>query len=370
MNNQINRKQNGNFAQAQKKKQRQKPLRPSQQSKLPARRQGPRVSAPLAQMRIMKTNLPSVSGSPYSGDGRTVFKHREYVADVNGSVAFAVNSYSVNPGLSSLFTWLAPIAAQFESYLFAKLSFEFESQKSASTNGSVFLAMDFDASDAAPANKQQLMAYHNAVRSAVWAECSYRADLQDLKKFGPQRYVRSGAAAANQDIKTFDVGNLLVGTQGCADATAIGELYVTYEVTLITPQSDPNAVSNAGAAKIVGGGTVSKTAVFGTAAVITGGLPVTALTNTLTFNRVGQYLLEQLVVGTTFTNVDATWTGTAASQTSIVQSYQSAAATGAVSSRLVTINNIGETVIADWSAVCTTLTSSTLRIAAYPAALA
>ncbi len=198
---------------------------------------GPMEEAPVAMMRISRTGVPDVSGSPYVGDGRIRVRHREYLADVAGSVAFAATGYAINPGLATSFPWLSNLAKNFESFLFRRLSFEFETQKSTATSGTVMLAIDFDAADAAPTTKTALMTYHNAVRSAAWAECQYRSDGADLRKFGVQRYIRTAALAANLDIKTYDVGNLYVATQGEADTTAIGELYVVYDVELITPQS-------------------------------------------------------------------------------------------------------------------------------------
>lgn len=197
----------------------------------------PLQEAPAAMMRVMRTGVPDVSGSPYQGDGRVRIRHREYIADVAGSVAFAATGYAINPGIATSFPWLSNLAVNFESYLFRSLSFEYETQKSTATSGAVMLAVDFDAADAAPATKTALMTYHNAVRSAVWGECCYRSDGADLRKFGVQRYIRSAALAADLDIKTYDVGNLFVATQGEADTTAIGELYVVYDVELITPQS-------------------------------------------------------------------------------------------------------------------------------------
>lgn len=375
MNNQIKLRQNGNSARSQKNPKTAKQAASSRRARprgrvqqklivVPRQNRPQQESAPLALSRQMRTMVPSVSGSPYSGDGRVVVRHREYVGEVLGSVAFAVTSYSINPGLSSLFTWLAPMAGQFESYLFDKCDFLFETEKSASTSGAVMLAIDFDASDAAPANKQQMMAAHNAVRSAVWQESRYRADRADLRKFGTQRYIRSGALAANQDIKTFDVGNLFVATQGCADATAIGELYIEYEIHLITPQADPAALFGANSALVTAGGTISKSAQFGTAAVVTGGLPISASGNTLTFNKVGQYLVDNVPYGTVFTDVAPTVTGTATS-TLAIGALQNAAATSAVHSRLVSINEAGLTLIIDWSAVSTTVTAGVTRVALY-----
>jgi hypothetical protein len=331
---------------------------------------GARITAPVAQTRVMRTGVPKVSGSAYTSDGRVRVQHREYLADVNGSVNFAVTSYSVNPGLSSTFPWLAPIANQFESYLLRNLSIEFETQKSTATSGTVLLAIDYDASDAVPANKQQLMSYHDAVRSSVWNECCFSADTRDLQKFGVQRYIRSGALAANQDIKTFDVGNILIATQGCADATAIGELYVMYDIELITPQSDVSALALGESAKIVGAGTVNLANVYGTVSgTVTGGLPLTAVGGTITFNRVGQYIVEQICGGVGFA-AEPTQTGTATVTAINGGVHITAAADEMVNSWIVKINNVGETLIINYTGHATSVANSVTRVGTYAYSLA
>ncbi len=329
------------------------------------------VSAvPLARSRKAVTGKPVIrSSSKQGGDGRVRIRHREYLADIVGSVAFASNSYSVNPGLPGTFPWLSTLAQNFESYLFHKLSFDFETQKSASTSGSLMMAIDYDASDAAPQNKQQLMAYHHAVRSAVWDECSFRGDRQDLKKFGVQRYVRSGSLAANLDVKTYDVGTLFVATQGEADTTAIGELYVDYDVELITPQSNREAVISNSA--FITTTAASRAAPFTGTQTIVGGLSVTATGATMTFGRVGKYWLAYQLTGTVTTATAPTLTGTATSlQGGFLPSAQlsNAAATAASSGVSVVVNNVGETVIFDFTASCTTLTALSVQVAGYATA--
>lgn len=328
-----------------------------------------RIYAPVAQTRLMKTGVPKVSGSAYTSDGRIRVQHREYIADVAGSVGFSATAYAVNPGLQGTFPWLAPISAQFESYLIRGLSFEFETQKSTATSGSIMMAIDYDASDAAPSNKQQLMSYHDAVRSAVWNECCFRADIRDLQKFGIQRYLRSGVLSANQDIKTFDIGNLIIATQGCADTTAIGELYVIYDIELITPQSDAPRDVLTESAKIVNSANADLSHPFGTAAAtVTGGLPCSATNGVLTFNRVGEYLLEQIVVGTVLATLP-TIAGTA-TYTTIVDHLVNAAATYMVNSYIIKINNVGETISFDFTGHATTVSGTTCRIGSYSYAIA
>jgi len=204
----------------------------SKKAKTPRSTEG-RVSVPQSIGTKITTSSPSIL-SAYSGDGRVRVRHREYIADIAGSVAFAATSFVVNPGIVGTFPWLSVLAANFESYKFNSLCFQFSTEKSASTNGSLMIAVDYDANDAAPATKTVMMAYHNAVRCPVWSETKYVSDKQDLMKL-PQRYIRAGAVSGT-DLKTYDVGNLFIATAGCADTTALGELYVIYDVELITPQ--------------------------------------------------------------------------------------------------------------------------------------
>lgn len=254
-----------------------------------------RSSVAAAYSRKIVSSKPIMSGSPYQGDGMVRIRHREYIGEIPGSVAFANVQYNVNPGLSATFPWLSVVAANFESYLFRRLSFSFETEKSTSTSGSIMQAIDFDAADAAPTSKIQLMSYSHAVRSAVWDECRFSSDGPDLKKFGVQRYIRSGALASNLDIKTYDVGVHNVATQGCADTTNIGELYVEYDVELHTPQL--GSVTSEGQ-KLVGAGSVSKTAYLGTAPTSTGSSYFSGSSNTLTCLIPGEYMIVMYMTGT------------------------------------------------------------------------
>ncbi len=322
-----------------------------------------KVIAPLAKSKAVRIAAPSFE-QPSKSDGRIRIKHREYLGDISGSVAFAAVQFSVNPGLATSFPWLSTLASRFESYLFRRLRFIVETQKSASTNGSVMMAIDYDASDQQPTSKVQLMSYHNAVRSAVWDECHFVGDQGDLKKFGVQRYIRSGNIAANLDIKTYDVGNLFVATQGCADTSAVGELYVDYDVELMTPQFDISADAVAASVKIATTGAARATPFTGVQTVL-GGLPVVAAGNTVTFNKPGQYILLYEIDGTVMTNTLPTLGGTVfatAAPSGYLVQYANAAATSASSAINVNCRNSGETVTFDFTASCTTLTGSSIRV--------
>lgn len=195
-------------------------------------------AAPVAYPNRRNQQAPKVS--TLSNGGIRV-RHSEFIDDVAGSVAFASTKFEVNPGLSRTFTWLSKLARNYESYKFHFLDFVFRTSTSTATAGRVMLIPDYDAADAAPTSKSQALSYRSAVGSETWAqELRLRATLQDLQKL-KTHYVRSLInLPANLDIKTYDVMNLFLCTQGMSGTTDVGELYVEYDVELMTPQTSPD----------------------------------------------------------------------------------------------------------------------------------
>lgn len=180
----------------------------------------------------------------YSADGSTTVSHREYIADVQGSQNFDATAFVINPGDESTFPWLYAIARRYESYLFEELIFEYETQSGSTAVGTVILAIDYDAADAAPVSKVQALAYHNSVRAAPWQNCSHRSSSADLHK-RKTYYVQSGTNDPN-DAVDYDTGRLFVCRQGMADPdTLVGELYVKYKLKLMTPQLNASDVQSA-----------------------------------------------------------------------------------------------------------------------------
>lgn len=191
------------------------------------------IQAPVALSMRRRTNKPKVRPSGGNGDIRVA--HREYISDVNGSIAFASIANSINPGLPAVFPWLSTIARNYESYHFRKLKFCYETESSTTTVGTLILSVDYDASDVAPDSKAQALSYRNSVRSAPWDRCCHESLLEDLSKL-KSHFVRSAAVPTGADIKLYDIGTLFVCTQGETGTSVIGELYVEYDLELMTPQ--------------------------------------------------------------------------------------------------------------------------------------
>lgn len=225
------------------------------------------LEVPVAQGRVRSARKPCLEGM---SNGDIVISHREYIQDVAGSVAFAATVCNVNPGIPGTFPWLSAIAQRYESYIFENLVFEFETQSPTSATGTVLIALDYDASDAPPVDKVSALAYRSSVRSPPWADCTHISLQEDLRKHKTY-FVRTSPLLANQDIKLYDVANAYLCTQGQASTAAIGELYVSYRVRLMTPQFgvlNPGLTVESGAFS-----GSSNAAPFAT--IVAGNLPVT-----------------------------------------------------------------------------------------------
>lgn len=299
--------------------------------------------------------------------GRTRVAHREYLGDVVGSVGFAIaKTLPINPGLSASFPWLANIARQYESYYVRSLNFEYETQESTATAGTVMLAVDYDPTDPAPTSKMELLSYKGAVRTPGWAPVKLHCTMPEMVVHGAGKFVRYVPLAPGLDAKMYDAGNLYVATQGFAGPTAAGELYVSYVIDFMTPQLEaPIQFSNA-SARIVAG-TANVVSIFGDTNSVTGALPVSARGSTLTFPERGQYLVALSLTGTYFTAINPVLLGTAAVKSvgGDVAIRLSEGNTSALFYFQVHVTEPGMTVIVDATQTATTVTSSLTRVALY-----
>jgi hypothetical protein len=196
-------------------------------------KQTQQVKAPVAQARVRKSRQPRVQPAGRAGD--VIVEHREYIQDLMGSVLFVATMIPINPGLPTTFPWLSALAQRFESYRFDYLRLIFETESPTTATGSVFMAVDYDASDPTPTTKTQVMSYRDAMRSPPWQDVQFTASGEDLRK-RTSYYVRSGGTPQGTDIKLYDVGNWFPCTYGQANTSTVGELYVEYKVRLMTPQ--------------------------------------------------------------------------------------------------------------------------------------
>lgn len=330
------------------------------------------TAAPLAQSRV-RVNPPRARNGMSSNGNRSIM-FEEYVQDIitsATSLAFRADAYPLQPGLSTLFAWLAEQAINYQEYRFKRVTFRFETDQQASIAGKVMYAFSPDAADPVPVNKQEMLEYGIKGKSAVWQEFSMPVPM--VEALGSRRYVRAGTLAANLDVKTYDLGTLFVATSGVVAASAnVGELYVQYEVELITPVVQSLPAAQARSVTIGSAGATSETVPYGATPAVVGGLAVvpSATDATLTFNRVGNYLVSYFILGTgLFTTFAPTFTTVGCAATGLAGISNAAANVGTTASGqfTVVVSARGATVLFDVTTQATTVTGSTLRITTYSA---
>lgn len=317
-------------------------------------------AAPLALTERITLRAPNIRVHP-SGD-TCIVRHNEYVRDVAGSVAFSVNRISIQPGLATLFPWLCNFAQRYEKYRFKKLHFHLSPLKAASNNGVMMLAVDVDSLDSIPACKSEMMNLEGASRSSIWSPCTYN---QRTSAFQFPWYMLRGGSISSSDLKTYDCGQLLFASFGCADTSDIAELWVDYEIELSVPQLSISSWGTNSAKVVQSSSTWAN--IFGSNAVVTGGLDVSVATNTVTINKVGRYILQFVFTGSSLVSgsLGATSTGTISSYGS--PAYINAAGTTAVAIIHVFISAVGQTLTLP--AAASTLSACTLYVGLYDSSL-
>jgi hypothetical protein len=197
-------------------------------------------NAPVARAISARSTAPKISNTPKM----TRVIHRELVQTISGSTTFNADSFSLNPGLPGTFPWLSSIAGSFEQYRFNRLSFHYVTRAPTSYIGSILLAPEYDALDSPPSSEVEASQMLGAVEDSPWKEQIMTFNVSDMFPMGPRKYIRTGVISGSSDLKTYDAGQLFVCEISCADTSAIGKLWVEYDVELHIPQNPNTATAN------------------------------------------------------------------------------------------------------------------------------
>jgi len=200
-----------------------------------------------AQAVIRRTYEPDISQS-MGPKGPCRVKHREFLEDVKTTTALIYQvlfNGRLNPGDRGTFPWLSDIARKYEKYIPHMIRLFFASEQSTTEPGSVMLVTEYEATDAPPATKQAFLNCKGAVRCAPWQNCDFIADVKDLKQRS-QYYVDSGQLTIDdipvagsqglEDPRLNDIGIFFMAAQNCNANLPLGELWIEYDIELLTPQ--------------------------------------------------------------------------------------------------------------------------------------
>ena len=176
--------------------------------------------------------------------GRYTVGNKEFMANLQptsaGTSELNVFEFNAQVGLAEMFPWLSTIANTHQRYQMRRLKFEYVPVCGTTTRGRIILAFSIDPTESPPTTMSQITQYPNYEANSVWTPMTLVANLSDRQD---ELYTRAGAVS-NTDIKTYDLGKLFVGISDTTDTSTVGQLFVEYEVELLTPKPSACPSSN------------------------------------------------------------------------------------------------------------------------------
>jgi len=131
------------------------------------------------------------------------------------------------------------MATTFDKYVYKSVTLKFQPQVPSSTAGLVALCIDRDYMDPPQSlNWAQVLSYESAVSGSVWMEhvTSIKRETSERKSY----YTNFTADTNFRDSEQF---KFYVFTLGCPASTILGQLYIEYEIELISPVYAPDEIS-------------------------------------------------------------------------------------------------------------------------------
>lgn len=192
---------------------------------------------------LMGTDPPRVSNG--SNLREIIISHREYIGDIVTGPAgsFASSAFLLNPGNNAVFPWLSQVAACFQQYKFRGVVFEFKTMSADALNstntalGTVIMASNYNVLQGNFASKSEME--NTEFSSSCKPSCSMFHPIECDPRDTPmsELYIAPGGTIPDGATPQFyDFCNFQIATAGFQAANVnIGELWVTYEVSLLKP---------------------------------------------------------------------------------------------------------------------------------------
>lgn len=180
---------------------------------------------------VHENKQPRISRTSY---GSCRIQHEELIGSITGTVAFTCSPlYSLNPGIISTYPWLGTQAQGWEQYWYHDVKIKYLTRTGSTTPGSFYMAVDYDAADTAPGGEQSISTYTSVKETAPYREVTLTLRPEYLKA---KKFVRTGFLGPNLDVKTYDIGNLILAT---VDGTTVpwGKVWISYDVEFFQPQA-------------------------------------------------------------------------------------------------------------------------------------
>lgn len=197
---------------------------------------------------LVKNTIVNSSQVPVFSSNKEMIRirHKECLGDIfTSSVAntFNIQSFQLNPGLPATFPWLSQVVgSNFQQYRFNGLAFHFRSMSADALNstntalGSVVMATEYDSLDEEFASKIEMENTDFGVSSKPSCDMMHGIECARNQTTISELYVRNEAAPSGGDLRLYDLGRFSIATTGFQGTSVnIGELWVTYDISLLKP---------------------------------------------------------------------------------------------------------------------------------------
>nr|WAX26094.1 MAG: capsid protein [Army ant associated crucivirus 1]WAX26096.1 MAG: capsid protein [Army ant associated crucivirus 1] len=200
------------------------------------------------QNSLLSGSVPSV-GNPSNSVNGTTISHKEFLGDVitSGTAGnFSISSFVLNPANPQCWEWLAQIAVNYEEWKPEGILFYFKTTSTdalSSTNtalGQVTIATNYNPYNAAFTSLAEMQSYEYCTNGVPSEDLVHMIECDPREGAIATYYMSSVNSAANaglQDQRFNTLGTTYIATSGFQAASVnIGQLWVTYQVTLLKPK--------------------------------------------------------------------------------------------------------------------------------------
>ncbi len=182
-------------------------------------------------------NVSAVAPIISNRDGVCHIIGQEQIATINGSVTFNAEQFKFNPGLTT-YSWLSLQAVGWEKYRVKQLEFVYVPAEAVTTTpGTIYLAYDYDPSDAAPSSLASISTYESQSSGRVFEALSCYGRPDRMHDGVQKKKVRTGPVGG--DLMLYDACTINVATVSCSDTSALGQLWVYYDIEFYSRQVEP-----------------------------------------------------------------------------------------------------------------------------------
>lgn len=175
------------------------------------------------------------------GKNETLIEGHEIFADAIGYEDFTTRGYNFNPGLA-IYERLSQLALAYEKYKVRKLEVVYVPTKAlVVTPGAIYLTAEYDPSESEPTTMNALSAYETTASGRAFE--MVRLNIPARRMFDDVKAKRTRCGPVTGDLQLYDACKIIVSSIGSGDygGTSWGQLWVYYEIVLISPQVEPKA---------------------------------------------------------------------------------------------------------------------------------